>query len=554
MYSHDGRYVMVFNGEVYNYQTIQKEKLTGLELKTTSDSEVILECFVKYGVKCFEWFNGMFAIVIWDTQKEQLTIARDAVGIKPIYYFLENGNFAFGSELKTIKCLVSNLGIRHNAIPYFLHLGYIPHPFSMYENVWKFPAGAYAQLILGEKPATLDFVQFWKVENKIKRQVISDELTAKKQLNQILSTAVEKQLISDVPIGTFLSGGIDSSIVTAIASKVSKEKVKTFSIAVVDGKVNEAPYAAAIAKHLGTEHHEMPIKEKDILEMVPGFMEVYDEPFADSSAFPTMLVSKLARQQVTVALSGDGGDELFMGYGFYTWAKRLHHPMVQLLHKSLYQASKLAPAYYQRAGKIFNYPLLENSKSHIFSQEYFDENDLKQLLTNKNFDFGTINANVPSGRILRAEEQQSFWDIENYLKDDLLVKVDRASMQFSLETRVPLLDNNVVEFSLNLDSNLKVKNGEAKYLLKEVLYDYVPKSFFDRPKWGFGIPLEKWFLTELSFLYNEYFSAEMIDRFKVIDLAYFLQLKTAFEKSQSASFKGKVWSIIVLNWWLDKNS
>jgi asparagine synthase (glutamine-hydrolysing) len=267
-----------------------------------------------------------------------------------------------------------------------------------------------------------------------------------------------------------------------------------------------------------------------------------------------MLVSKLAREYVTVTLSGDGGDELFMGYGFYTWAKRLNHPALQLFRKPIYHLSKMAPAYFQQAGKMLNYPSVENSKSHIFSQEYFDENELKDLLIDNNSNFIPFNKNIKADRSLLVEEKQSFWDIENYLKDDLLVKVDRASMRFGLETRVPLLDNTIVEFALNLESDLKVKNGISKYLLKEVLYEYVPARFFERPKWGFGIPLEKWFNKELSFLYEKYFSSETIKKHGIINHNYFLDLKSKYEHTLSPQYKGKVWSILVLHWWLSENT
>ena len=334
----------------------------------------------------------------------------------------------------------------------------------------------------------------------------------------LLSDSVKKQLISDVPIGTFLSGGTDSSIVTAIAAKVSPDQINTYSIAVTDGKVNEAPYAAAVAKHLGTHHHELPITQKEILEMVPGFMEVYDEPFSDSSAFPTMLVSKLARQNVTVTLSGDGGDELFWGYGSYLWAKRLQKPVLKILSPFIHAASGLLNSRYQRAGKLFEKHDPAYFKSHLFSQDqyFFSEQELKKILIDPALDFSGINRNY-NGRELTIQEEVSFWDIENYLKDDLLVKVDRASMKYGLETRVPLLDYRIVEFALNLSPALKINSaGIMKYLLKQLLYDYVPKQLLERPKWGFSVPMVKWLKTDLKWMIDTYCSRSLIEQTGIV--------------------------------------
>ncbi|RYY90510.1 MAG: asparagine synthase (glutamine-hydrolyzing), partial [Chitinophagaceae bacterium] len=352
MYSADERYAMVYNGEVYNFTEL-RAKLPGQAWKTHGDSEVVLELFARFGAESFAWLNGMYAVAIFDKQTQLLTIARDPVGIKPLYYYYDGKSFSFSSELKSIKQLYPNLTINREAIPYFLHLAYIPVPLTIYKDVFKFPSGHYLEVSLKDgAPKLSDFVSFWQVSDHIKKETVSDEAQAKKELNDILFGAVQRQLISDVPSGTFLSGGIDSSAVTAIASKVSETKIKTFSIAVVDGKVNEAPYAAAIAKYLGTEHYELPIHQKDILDMVPDLLSVYDEPFGDTSAFPTMLVSKLARQHVTVALSGDGGDEQFYGYGTYTWAQRMENPMLRALRKPLYAASRMAPDYYRKAGRM----------------------------------------------------------------------------------------------------------------------------------------------------------------------------------------------------------
>jgi asparagine synthase (glutamine-hydrolysing) len=550
MHSADGRFVMIYNGEVYNFQSLQ-QKLPNHAWRSHSDSEVILELFAAYGAQSFAWLNGMFALAIFDQQTKKLTLARDPVGIKPLYYYHDGKSFAFSSELKAIRKLYPGLTVNRQSIPYFLHLAYIPAPLTIYEHVYKFPAGNFLEVDMQDhKPRLSPLQPFWKLEDHILPEAIKDEATAKAQLKDILFGAVERQLISDVPSGTFLSGGIDSSTVTAVATKVSSTKIKTFSIAVVDGKVNEAPFAAAIAKYLGTEHYELPIHQKDILDMVPSLLSVYDEPFGDTSAFPTMLVSKLARQYVTVALSGDGGDEQFMGYGTYTWAQRLQHPMLQLLRKPLHAASTFAPDYYRKAGRMLNYRNATR-KSHIFSQDYFHENELHKLLRFDGFSFEELNRSIKSPRTLTAKEKQSFWDLAYYLQDDLLVKVDRASMKYSLETRVPLLDLDVLEFSLNLHESLKVKDGQSKYLLKSVLYDLVPASYFDRPKWGFGIALEKIMQNELRPLVEQYLTKSIIDKHGLVHAHEALRIKNDFYRGQTSSYF-RLWLLTVLHWWMEE--
>ena len=361
-------------------------------------------------------------------------------------------------------------------------------------------------------------------------------------------------MISDVPIGTFLSGGVDSSLVTAIAAKIAgSNKIKTFSIAIDDGKFNESNYAREVANHLQTDHHEFIAKEKEVIELINKLIPTYDEPFADSSAFPTMMVSKFAKQQVTVALSGDGGDELFLGYGMYQWASHLSAPYWKLLKDPLFVASKLLNSKYQRIGNMFGYSNKKNMTTHIFSQEqyYFREQELEKLLINSTFNFDEINVSPIVARNLSATERQSFWDFNHYLKDDLLVKVDRASMQYSLECRVPLLDYRLVEFAYNLDEKLKIKNGSMKYLLKQVLFDYVPKEIFERPKWGFSIPLSRWLKTDLKYLLDKYTSAEVINKYNLVNFTVVNDIRKKYLNGTDYLFN-RLWLIIVLHWWLEE--
>lgn len=559
MMSADGRYCIVFNGEVYNFAELKQQlKDKGASLKTTSDTEVILELFAQNGAECFANLNGMFAFAIYDSKLNTTTFCRDHVGIKPLFYYLDENNIVFASELKSVVNLVKDkLQINQEAISYFLHLGFIPEPLTIYQNVFKFPSAHYLQVSCEANWFTnIQPIPFWELKNKIKSTVVENESSAKKELSDLLHDAVKKQLVSDVPIGTFLSGGIDSSLVTALAAKVAgSDKIKTFSIAIDDGKYNEAGFAKQVSSHLKTDHHEFAVKEKEVMELVDKLIPAYDEPFADSSTFPTMMVSRLAREHVTVALSGDGGDELFHGYGMYQWAKRLSNPFVPVIKNPVYAASKLMGNKYQRAGNLYDYPSSENITSHIFSQEqyYFKEQEIKELLVNKNIAFSSLNKQPELSRKLTAMERQSLWDFNHYLKDDLLVKVDRASMQYSLESRVPLLDYRLVEFAYNLSPALKIKHGTMKYLLKEVLYDHVPKQIFDRPKWGFTIPLGKWLKTDLKYLIDKYTSVSIIEKYNVVNAASVSKLKNQYLQGKDYLYN-RIWLIIVLHWWLEENN
>jgi asparagine synthase (glutamine-hydrolysing) len=560
MHSANGRYCIVFNGEVYNFNELKKELVdNGTSLKTTSDTEVILELFAQKGPACFSLLNGMFAFAIFDKKENQLTLCRDHLGIKPMFYYCGTDGFVFASELKAIKAFkAKKLSINRASVPYFLHLGYIPEPLTVYNDVYKFPSASYVQLTVGNifiNEIQTGLRTFWKPELLINDNVECNEASAKKQLKTLLEDAVQKQLVSDVPIGTFLSGGVDSSLVTAIASKFTNNKIKTFSIAVDNGKYNESSYAKAVAKELNTEHHEFCVTENEVMEMADKLLSAYDEPYADPSAFPTMIVSKLARQEVTVALTGDGGDELFMGYNSYSWAKRLSNPVTPLIRRPLHYASKFMGQRLERAGQMYNYKTAHNLHSHIFSTEqyYFNEFDLKGMLRQPAFDFDAINTLHVPGRKLSGAESQSLWDLKSYLKDELLVKVDRASMQFSLETRVPLLDYRVAEFALNLHPSLKINDkGVMKYLLKEVLYDYLPSEIFNRPKWGFTIPLSKWLRTDMFPLMDKYTSKQVLEKYNFVDSDEVAAIKKTYLGGKDFLY-GRLWLITVLHWWLEEN-
>lgn len=543
-YSRDGRYVMIYNGEVYNFREVaEKYKIS---MQTSSDTEVIIEAFALVGVDCVNEFNGMFTIAIWDKQDKKLYLIRDRVGIKPLYYYHNAGEFVFASELKSVFSLPIRKEINPSAVFNFLHLGYIPGDETIYTSCNKLKPGHYAVVSANN----FEIKPYWQIEDKLLPSILKDEGVAKKQLDQLVQTSVAYCMISDVPLGIFLSGGVDSSLVAAVAQQHSAVPVKTFSIAFEEEKYNEAPYARQVANHIGSQHHEFTVTEKEAILLADSMLNVYDEPYADSSAIPTMMVSKLARQEVTVALSGDGGDELFMGYGFYYWARRLQNPLVSLLRKPAGAALRLTGASkYERASTLFDYPSSAKRKSHIFSQEqyYFTEKEINGLLKD-NRHTSIDEAIHYKGRRFSWAEEQSFFDIKNYLPEELLVKTDRASMRYSLEVRVPLLDHRLVEFALNLSPDLKLRGQTGKYLLKEVLYQYVPKTFFDRPKWGFAVPLGKWLKSDLSYLVEKYLDKNVVQECNLVNADKVEALKIQWLNGKDYLYT-RIWALVVLHRW-----
>lgn len=552
MHSHCGRYWMVFNGEVYNYREIAKD--LDVRLKTTGDSEVILESFAKWGPEMVNRLNGMFVIVIFDTLERKLYFFRDRVGIKPLYVYRKDGKIAFASEIKAIVALKEavKLTVNHSAIPYFLHLGYIPQPLTIYNEVEKFPSGSWGVW----DGSSFTTHSYWKASEKLTPTILSDEVEAKAQLKELLQASVKRRLVSDVPFGTFLSGGIDSSLVTALAQQVSSDRLKTFSIGFDDAKHDESGFARQVSEHLGTEHFEYRVSEKDALDLVPTLIPQFDEPFADSSAIPTMLVSKMARQEVTMTLSGDGGDELFHGYGMYNWADRMANPTIKALSWPISKVLSFGNDRYKRISKVFDHAGQDQLHSHIFSQEQymFSTAEIDQLLFNSSHsDLLLLKLNSNLARQLTASENQALFDIDLYLKDDLLTKVDIASMRYSLEARVPILDHTVVEFALNLDPKLKVKNGVQKYLLKEVLFDLVPRKIFDRPKWGFSVPLCKWLRTDLSYLIEENLNQKVVTECGLVNWKEVEKLLRLFGNGQDHLYN-RIWLLILIHGWLRDQS
>lgn len=563
MHSSDNRYVMVYNGEVYNYGEIATELKLNFKInfRTASDSEVLLEAYAHYGKEFVAKLNGMFAIAIYDKIKNELFLCRDRMGIKPLYYFWDGKNFAFSSELKSLtKLSYIPLELNQNAVYHFLHLGFIPAPQSIYKSIKKLDSATWMKISKDH----IESGPYWALHQQLSEKVITKEKEAIVKISELLMSSVQYQIKSDVPFGVFLSGGIDSSLITANAVVLSGVKVNTFSIGFEENKYNESVYAMSVANYLGTNHHEFIVSHKDAISLIDTLFDSYSEPFADSSAIPTMLVSKLAKQHVTVTLSGEGGDELFLGYGAYKWAQRLNHPLIKNFRYPIAHLLKNYSTKFNRHSGYFLYPTEELKYSHILSQEqyYFSLSEVDQLLTPEfcispetyNTEllntFGIKINNLR--RSLTPMEKQALFDLEFYLQGDLLTKVDRASMRFSLETRVPYLDHRLVEFTLNLSPELKYRNNTTKYIIKEILYQYVPKKLFDRPKQGFAIPLAKWLKNGLYYLIDETLSKEVVTKYNVVDYTAVEKLKKEFLQGKD-HYYSKLWLLIILHKWLLKH-
>ncbi len=553
MFSHNDRYVMVFNGEVYNFKELSSQvrvKNDSFYYKTNSDTEVVIEAFNKWGVDFVNRLNGMFAIAIYDTVEGHLFLYRDRIGIKPLYYYWDGENFFFASEIKAltkVEMIRNKLTINQTAVNHFLNLGYIPAPISIYNEIHKFPAGH--RLHINKDIFTLE--PYWKVEDKVEFDEFRNYPEAKKKLKYLIESSVQYRMISDVPFGTFLSGGIDSSLVTAIAQNQSDTAINTFSIGFKESKFNESVHAQTIANHLHTNHHEFVVTTKEAQEMVNDMIVSYDEPYADSSAIPSMLLSKMARKHVTMTLSGDGGDELFLGYGSYKWAKKLDAGFYKQNRKLLaYFLSKMKDRHI-RVSKLLDFQTGDDLKRHIFSQEQylFSQQEIGQILKNKDFDNSIIKDDFSDlDRQLSASEAQAMFDLKYYLPDDLLVKVDRATMKYSLETRVPLLDYRIIEFALNLPEKFKQKGDISKFILKETLYDYLPKSYFERPKAGFSIPVNDWLRADLKYLIDDFLNEPLIMEAGFVNYDVVKDLIQRWTLKEPHLYN-RIWTLIVLHKW-----
>lgn len=502
MQSASGRYVCVFNGEIYNYKKIrdkllQEKRVTAF--RGSSDTEVLLEAFEAYGVRgTIAMCNGMFAIALLDKETGKLTLLRDRIGEKPLYYGFVNGHFTFASD---IGCMAVLDGFQNEidkkVLQLYLIHGYIPAPYSIYQDIYKLDAGC--MLEIDAPYAEPKISQYWSVREAAKRgeghPFRGSRQEAADELERLLKNSIQEQMVADVPVGAFLSAGIDSTTVVALMQAQSDRKVRSFTIGMEDPKYNEAVYAKEIAKHLGTEHTELYITEEDAKAVIPKLAWMFAEPFADSSQIPTYLVSKMTREHVTVSLSGDAGDELFCGYGSYSsidriWGKMRQFPYpVRKLCSDLIRKAPIGKKNQMLQTKA--YLLGAKSAEHLYELSNAQDSLAESIVLEKEV-YPYKHNQYAYGFLQDPQNSIMLMDMQVYHPDDILVKVDRTAMAVSLETRVPMLDKDVVEFAWSIPMEYKKQAGEGKLVLKDVLYRYVPKEMMDRPKKGFSIPIMKW--------------------------------------------------------------
>jgi asparagine synthase (glutamine-hydrolysing) len=523
MVSGSGRYVVAYNGELYNYRTV-REALANLGhgFAGHSDTEVLLAAVEQWGLAdALRRFVGMFAFGLWDRDRRHLHLVRDRIGEKPLYYGSQNGTFLFGSELKALREHPSwQGGIDREALVLYLRFGYVPAPYSIHTGIRKLRPGCMLTLRGDAPDAETDPVSYWSLRDVAERGAQApfdgSQQDAADELEELLRSAVGQQMVADVPLGAFLSGGIDSSTVVALMQAQSPRPVRTFTIGFHVPDYNEAKHAQAVARHLGTEHTELYVTPAEALAVVPLLPQMYDEPFSDSSQIPTHLVSRLARQHVTVSLSGDGGDELFGGYTRYFTGQRLW----RVLPRIPARLRRGAAASLGRVG-VARWNALGAAAGRLIGQRRipprFGEKVAKVAAVMASFSPGAVYKTLVSASAAPADlvpgvaeppttvdaldgwpevgglvQRMMYMDALTYLPDDILVKVDRASMACSLESRAPFLDHRVVEFAWTLPPHLKVARGEGKQVLRQVLYRHVPRALIDRPKMGFGVPVSEW--------------------------------------------------------------
>jgi len=574
MATDDGTVHIVYNGEIYNFKEVRKTlEAAGHSFRTETDTEVILEAYLKWGMDCLTHFIGMFAFALWDRRIGTLFLARDRIGIKPLYYHFADHKFLFASELKALMALQGfPREIDPEAVPLFLHYQYVPAPRTIFKDTWKLLPGHY----LAYDGETLNTRAYWTLPEAGAADFEGNESEAVDKLERVLSEAVSCRLISDVPLGALLSGGIDSSLVAALMQKASHAPVRTFSIGFRESGYNEAPWAAGVAAHLGTDHTEFYVTPLEALDLIPRLPDIYDEPFADASAVPTSLVSRLARTQVTVALSGDGGDEQFAGYVRY-WSTRAmatgFQRLPETVRKSLGRVLERIPvSWIETCYRPWRDVLPQRFCVTNFSDKWeklvslmgrvrleelyrmticlWSEHDLRALCgrgpVQSRFEetFVETEAWPILSRLMRVDQK-------TYLPDAMLTKVDRASMAFGLEARVPLLDHRVLEFTSRIPDGLKYREGKGKYLLRRLLARYVPEALFERPKMGFGVPIEKWLRAGLKELLLDYLSA---DRLKREGLFHYDEVEKKIREhlSLTANHQYRLWALLMWEMWRER--
>jgi asparagine synthase (glutamine-hydrolysing) len=559
---------ITFNGEIYNYAEIKTQlEKKGHQFHSHSDTEVILHAYSEWGSAALQQFIGMFAFVIYDEANQKLFACRDRAGVKPFFYYWKEGLFLFGSELKALvqhPAFKKNINI--DAVAALMQYAYVPTPHCIYKDTYKLKPGHFLEIDIVKK--TLHTQQYWNVYDAYNKPILDISLPdAIAETEKVLEKAFKYRMVSDVPVGVFLSGGYDSSCVTALLQKDQTEKIKTFTIGVPDAGLNEAPFAKEIAARLGTDHTEYYCTQKEALEIVPQLPFFYDEPFADSSAIPTTLVSKIARQKVTVALSADAGDEIFAGYNRYDYVMKFGKNLQRIpsiLRNSVAAVMDVIPP---NSIPIFNKKYLFNSryeKIKIFLKDPSEQNILKHI-TQQMTDESIISlfkqpvCILPSAFDSKELNKESYSelnymmaiDYQTYLLDDILQKVDRAGMSVSLESREPFLDHHIIEWAAKLPMHYKYNKGDKKFIIKEIVHKYIPKQMMDRPKMGFSIPISNWLENELKPFVDNYFNEDFIKKQDIFNFDEVQRIKKSFYNGKKERAE-KIWFLLMFQMWYDK--
>lgn len=576
MHSENGRISVVYNGEIYNYREL-KEELSDYEFKSTCDTEAIIAAYLKWGIDMVDHIHGMFAIALYDRETSDIYLIRDRIGKKPLFYWFDGENLVFASELKPImKCPGFKPEIRKQVISRYLLQQYITAPDTIFTDVYKLEAGSYIKFSEGK----ITKKKYWNIKEVYKEMAknpVRSYAEAKEGLKERLKKSVASRMIADVPLGTFLSGGYDSSLITAIAQEHSDRPVKTFCIGFDVPRYNEAEYAKEIAKHLGTDHTELYISEKEMFELVSSIPQYYDEPFADNSEIPSMLVSKLAKQDVTVALSGDGGDEFFCGYNIYDNVRTAQ--LLDIPGAMVHSLSGIKSGDGTLLDKMpFRVKVVANNrdpetKTQLVSEGYIrashafitgnEEMDVpisaeQYLSTDYNLESNSLPVLYPVESLYGVKDFQirrMLLDMDTYLPEDILVKMDRASMKYSLEARCPIMDTDVMEYSFRIPHRFKYHKGDKKHILKDIAYDYIPKELLERPKTGFGVPMDEWLRGPLREQLLDYSSTSFLRKQDIFDVDYVSKfindyvVKGDGGPATGANYSKIAWSFYIFQQW-----
>lgn len=557
---------IVYNGEIYNYRELRKELISyNYTFFSDCDTEVILKAFHKWGKDCINKLNGMFAFSIFDRETNKLFIVRDRCGVKPCFYYKKDNLFLFSSELKSFhKHPKFEKIIDTNSLGLYLQYGYVPEPFTIFKNTYKVKAGTFLEINLIQNHVQEE--QYWNISSFYEKPRLKiDLIEASEELENLMKSSFDYRMISDVPVGVFLSGGYDSSLVTALLQKNSTSKINTFTIGFNETDFNEANFAKEVSQRLETNHHELYCTQRDALSLLPRLSEIFDEPFGDSSSIPTILVSQLAKESVSVSLSADGGDEIFGGYSKYTkclnyYDKILAYPsnlrkamasFMGMLHPNKIPFLKSQYNFDTKYSKLKNI-LNSFGIEHIlkYTSQHLSDSQVSILL---NYEYVSPTTNFDSNTSLIEGDLIKMMNIDfkTYMVDDILTKVDRATMSVSLEGREPLLDYRLVEFAAQLPCHLKIKNGNKKILIKDIVHKYLPKEIMDRPKKGFGMPVGKWLKSDLKPLVLEYVNEEKLNEHGLLDVEEVLRLRDIVLNGEKES-PLKLWYVLIFQMWYQR--